>query len=293
MALLSGRIMQSISGFYYVEAADRLYECKAKGSFRNKRISPLVGDLVTIETDGDKGTVVEIAERKNSLIRPPVANIDVLFITASVADPKPNLFVIDKLSAFAVYNKITPVILFSKCDLGIADELLDIYKKSPFQVICCSAYNNNGADEILEIISGKVCAFTGNSGVGKSSILNMLDSELSLETNEISSKLGRGRHTTRSVSLYRIHDGLIADTPGFSSFDFEKITEKIFKEELPDCFPEFAEYSDECRFGLSCAHINDKGCAVVDAVNNNLISVQRHESYKRMYEEVKNFKKWD
>lgn len=292
MALLSGRIMQSISGFYYVEAADRLFECKAKGSFRNKRISPLVGDIVKIETDGDKGTVIEINERKNSLIRPPVANIDVLFIVASVSDPKPNLFVIDKLSAFAVHNNIKPVILFSKCDLGIDDNLVDVYRKSPFQVICCSSYNNYGADEIFDIISGKVCAFTGNSGVGKSSILNMLDPQLTLETNAISNKLGRGKHTTRSVSLYCIRDGFIADTPGFSYIDFEKITEKIYKDDLPDCFPEFADFVDNCRFGVSCAHINDKGCAVIEAVKNNLISEQRHESYKKMYEEVKNFKKW-
>lgn len=292
MALLSGRIMQSISGFYYVEAADRLFECKAKGCFRNQRISPLVGDIVKIATDGDKGTVIEICERKNCLIRPPVANIDILFIVASVSDPKPNLFVIDKLSAFAIYNKITPVIIFSKCDLGVDEKLIDVYRKSPFRVICCSSYNNYGADEIIDIISGKVCAFTGNSGVGKSSILNMLDPKLTLETNEISNKLGRGKHTTRSVSLYRIMDGLVADTPGFSYIDFEKTTEKILKDDLAECFPEFAEFSDNCRFGMSCAHINDKGCAVIEAVRNNIISEQRHESYKKMYEEVKKFKKW-
>lgn len=292
MALLSGRIMQSISGFYYVEAADRLFECKAKGSFRNQRISPLVGDIVKIATDGDKGTVIEICERKNCLNRPPVANIDILFIVASVSDPKPNLFVIDKLSAFAIYNKITPVIIFSKCDLGVDEKLIDVYRKSPFRVICCSSYNNYGADEIFDIISGKVCAFTGNSGVGKSSILNMLDPQLTLETNEISNKLGRGKHTTRSVSLYRIMDGLVADTPGFSYIDFEKTTEKILKDDLAECFPEFAEFSDNCRFGMSCAHINDKGCAVIEAVRNNIISEQRHESYKKMYEEVKKFKKW-
>lgn len=293
MALLPGRIMQSISGFYYVEAADRIFECKAKGSFRNKRISPLVGDIVKIETDGEKGTVIEISERKNSLIRPPVANIDLLFVIASVADPKPNLYVIDKLSAFAVYNKIEPVIVFSKCDLGMPEELLSIYDKSTFRVVCCSAHNNVGADEIKKLIAGKICAFTGNSGVGKSSILNMLDPDLLLETNEISNKLGRGKHTTRSVSLYRIEDGFIADTPGFSYLDFEKTTEKIFKDELPNCFPEFAEYTEKCKFGLSCSHVNDKGCSVVEAVKNNLIAYQRHESYVKMYDEVKNFKKWE
>lgn len=293
MALLSGRIMQSISGFYYVEAADEIYECKAKGVFRNKRIAPLVGDNVKIETDGNKGTVVTIEERKNSLIRPPVANLDLLFIVSSIADPKPNLYVIDKLSAFAVYNRIEPVILFSKCDMGSCDELVDIYSKTGFTVLRCSSYANEGAEDIKRLISGKVAAFTGNSGVGKSSILNMLDPELFLETNEISNKLGRGKHTTRSVSLYRIADGLIADTPGFSYLDFEKTSEKIFKEDLPDCFPEFCNYADDCKFGPSCSHTCDKGCAVIEAVNNCFISAERHNSYIKMYDEVKNFKKWE
>ncbi len=293
MALLSGRIMQSISGFYYVEAADEIYECKAKGVFRNKRIAPLVGDNVKIETDGNKGTVVTIEERKNSLVRPPVANIDLLFIVSSIADPKPNLYVIDKLSAFAVYNRIEPVILFSKCDIGSPDELVDNYKKTGFTVLCCSSYDNVGGEKIKQLISGKIAAFTGNSGVGKSSILNMLDPKLFLETNAISNKLGRGKHTTRSVSLYRIADGLIADTPGFSYLDFEKTSEKIFKEELPDCFPEFGDYVDDCKFGPSCSHTCDKGCAVIEAVQNGYVSLKRHESYVKMYDEVKNFKKWE
>lgn len=293
MALLSGRIVQSISGFYYVEAADCIYECKAKGNFRKKNISPLVGDFVDIITDGDKGTVTEIKERKNFLIRPPVANIDILFIVASVDNPKPNIYVIDKLSAFAAYHNIEPVIVFSKCDLAECDGLMEEYSKTCFKTVRCSAEKNYGISEIIDIVSDKVCAFTGNSGVGKSSILNAINPELGLATNDISNKLGRGKHTTRTVSLYRIGNGYIADTPGFSAIDFEKLTERIYKEELSECFPEFSDYTDKCQFGSSCSHISDKGCAVTNAVKEGFLSASRHESYVRMFNEVKDFKKWN
>lgn len=293
MSLLNGRIIQSISGFYFVEAADAVFECKAKGSFRKKNITPLVGDNVIIETVEDKGTVVEILDRKNSLVRPPVSNIDLLFIVASVEDPKPNLYVIDKLTAFAIYNGIEPVIVFSKCDLADADDFFEIYKKSGMKVICCSSEKNEGIDAIREMISGKVCAFTGNSGVGKSSILNVIAPELELPTASISSKLGRGKHTTRTVSLYKLCGGYVADTPGFSSVDLELSTERIYKDELPDCFPEFGNFTDSCKFSLSCSHVTDKGCAVLEAVESGQIAKERHESYVRMYNEVKNFKKWE
>lgn len=293
MSLITGRIIQSISGFYYVEAADAVFECKAKGSFRRKNISPLVGDIVDIEINNDKGTVSKIYDRKNYLIRPPVANIDVLFIIASVENPRPNLYVIDKMSAFARFHNIEPVIVFSKCDLGDVSVFKSIYEKTDMKVLCCSALENSGINDFNSIIKGKVCAFTGNSGVGKSSILNALMPELALETNTISNKLGRGRHTTRSVSLYRINEGYIADTPGFSSVDFENSTEKIYKDELADCFTEFASFNNNCKFAVNCAHINDKGCCVVQAVKDGIIAKERHDSYVRMYEEVKNFKKWE
>lgn len=293
MSEISGRIIRSISGFYYVEAADAVFECKAKGSFRKKSITPLVGDVVTIETVDDKGTIISVHERKNSLQRPPVANIDVLFIISSVEDPKPNLYVIDKLSAFAVFHNIEPVIVFSKADLASCDDYLDIYNKSRFNTISCSSADLTGVEKIKSLIKGNVCAFTGNSGVGKSSLLNAISPELSLPTNEISTKLGRGKHTTRSVSLYRVADGFVADTPGFSSIDLESISERIYKDELPSCFPEFSDFTDGCKFSVSCSHVTDKGCAVIQAVKDGLISQQRHESYKRMYSEVKNFNKWD
>ncbi len=293
MSLIKGRIIQAISGFYFVEAADAVFECKAKGNFRKKNITPLVGDYVMIDTVENKGTVTEILDRKNSLIRPPVANIDILFIVASVEDPKPNLYVIDKLTAFAVFNNIEPVIVFSKCDLADVSNYKEIYSKSNIKVLCCSSLNNQGIESIVEMFKGKTCAFTGNSGVGKSSILNVISPELSLPTADISSKLGRGRHTTRTVSLYKLGGGYVADTPGFSSLDFEMTTERIYKEELPGCFPEFEKFSDCCKFSLSCSHTTDKGCAVIDAVNSGIIARERHESYVRMYGEVKNFKKWE
>lgn len=289
----NGIIMHSISGFYYVEAAGFVYECKAKGTFRKEKISPLTGDHVQFEPDGDKGFITSIEQRKNFLVRPPVANLDRLFIVASADKPKPNLYVIDKLTAFSVYHHIEPVIVFSKTDLAGVSQYVKIYETSGFPVICCSAETGEGMDSLKESLRDGINAFTGNSGVGKSSILNALLPELKLETNEISEKLGRGKHTTRSVRLYRFANALLADTPGFSSIDFEENGEKIMKEDLPFCFPEFEAFTDQCKFSISCAHVSDKGCGVRKAVEEGKISPQRHQSYCRMYEEVKNFKSWE
>jgi ribosome biogenesis GTPase len=290
---LHGIIMHSISGFYYVEAAGFVFACKAKGAFRKDKTSPLVGDGVSLETDGDTGFIVRIDPRKNFLVRPPIANLDKLFIVSSADRPKPNLYVIDKLTAFSVYHHIEPVIVFSKTDLADVSEYVDIYRSAGFQVLCCSAKTGEGMEKISDAISQGINAFSGNSGVGKSSLLNYLLPELSLETNEISDKLGRGRHTTRSVRLYRYRGGCIADTPGFSSIDFEENGERIMKEELASCFPEFEAYTSACTFFPSCSHTVDKGCAVLKAVQDGKISAQRHQSYCRMYEEVKDFKSWN
>ena len=290
---LQGIIMHSISGFYYVEAAGFVYMCKAKGAFRKDKLAPLVGDRVWMEPDGEKGFIISIEPRKNFLIRPPIANIDKLFVTASADQPKPNLYVIDKLTAFAVYHNIEPIIVFSKTDLADVSACSEIYRKAGFLVICCSSVSGDGFDELKIALSDGVNAFSGNSGVGKSSLLNMLIPELDLETNEISDKLGRGKHTTRSVRLYHYGNGLIADTPGFSSIDFEENGEKIFKEELASCFPEFEQFTSLCKFFPSCSHTVDKGCAVRKAVDDGWICKERHESYCRMYEEVKNYKPWD
>ena len=285
--------MHSISGFYYVEAAGFVYECKAKGAFRKDKTAPLVGDRVLFEPDGEKGFIIRIEPRKNYLVRPPIANLDKLFIVASADRPKPNLYVIDKLTAFAVYHKIEPIIVFSKTDLADISPFADTYVQAGFSVFACSAVSGEGMELLSDAIATGINAFSGNSGVGKSSILNYFLPDLSLETNEISDKLGRGKHTTRSVKLYRYRDGCIADTPGFSSIDFEENGERIMKEDLAACFPEFEAYTSDCRFFPSCSHTVDKGCAVVKAVHDGQISIQRHQSYCRMYDEVKGFKHWN
>ncbi len=292
-SIMNGIIMHAISGFYYVEAAGFVYECKAKGAFRKEKRSPLVGDRVLIETSGNNGFITQIEPRKNFLVRPPIANLDTLFIVVSADRPKPNVYVIDKLTAYAAYHKIDPVIVFSKTDLADVASLAEVYRKAGFRVLCCSAVTGEGMEQLEQTVSCGISAFTGNSGVGKSSILNCLLPGLQLETNEISDKLGRGKHTTRSVQLYHSGEGLIADTPGFSSLDFEENGEKIPKDQLAFCFPEFHDYLDRCRFYPSCSHTVDKGCAVLAALHAGELSGQRHQSYCRMYEEIKNMKEWD
>lgn len=290
---LSGRIIYSLSGFYYVEAADAVFECKARGSFRNKKIIPLTGDYVTFNADGKKGIITDIAERKNSLLRPPVANVDKLFIVSSLVNPEPDFYLIDKMSAIAVKKGIEPVIVFSKCDLADSEYFSEVYRLTPFKVICCSAVTEQGLNSIKECLNGNTCVFTGNSGVGKSSLLNALSPELSLKTNEISLKLGRGRHTTRAVHLYKIAGGMAADTPGFAVLEADSADERIEKDELAACFPEFLPFTESCRFMSSCSHIADKGCAVVQAVADGIISQERHASYSKMYSEIKERKKWE
>lgn len=291
--MLEGRLIKGIGGFYYVEAADAIYECKARGVFRKQKITPLVGDIVLITiNDNSENTIDEIKERKNSLVRPALANLDQLFVVASVVDPAINTTVIDRIIAIAEYKHIEPVVVLTKIDLS--DEYMkyyDIYTKAGFRVILCDNSTGCGSDEVKAMLAGKVSAFTGNTGVGKSSLLNAIDSSLSIETGETSKKLGRGKHTTRHCELFRVADGYIADTPGFSSVDFERC-EKILKKDLPYCFREFEPYLDKCKFQTNCAHISDKGCAVAEAVNRGLISTERHESYIDLYNEVKDIKEW-
>lgn len=274
-------------------ANDTVYECKARGSFRNQKITPLVGDDVEISINTNaENTIDKIAERKNSLVRPPLANLDTLFIVASIVDPKINTLIIDKLIAIAEYKHIEPVIVFTKTDLEQDyARYKDIYTKAGFKVIVCDNPKGTGADEIRAMLSGKISAFTGNTGVGKSTLLNNISPALSLETGETSKKLGRGRHTTRHCELFSIAGGYIADTPGFSSLDFERC-EKILKDDLPYCFREFEPYLNDCKFITSCSHTNDKGCAVCSAVERGEISKSRHESYIAMYNDVKDIKEW-
>ncbi|MBQ9532139.1 MAG: ribosome small subunit-dependent GTPase A [Eubacterium sp.] len=287
-----GKIVKGIGGFYYVDADDVIYECKARGNFRNKNQSPLVGDNVEFSiNENAENRIEKIFERKNSLVRPPLANLDVLFIICSLVDPKINLQITDRLIAVAEYKNIEPVIVLTKTDLdGDYQKYIDIYEKAKIKAFVVDNTDFSGADEFKDLMSGKVCAFTGNTGVGKSTLLNNLFPELELETGETSKKLGRGKHTTRHSELYKLCGGYIADTPGFSSLDIQRY-DKILKEDLPQCFREFREYLGDCRFN-SCTHINDKGCAVCRALEEGKISPSRHSSYVAMYNEVKDIKEW-
>ncbi|MBO5333388.1 MAG: ribosome small subunit-dependent GTPase A [Clostridia bacterium] len=287
---LKGIITKGIGGFYYVEVANAIYECKARGIFRKNRISPLVGDVVEISVNENaENTIDSILERKNSLIRPPVSNIDNLLIVVSTVDPKPNFYVIDKLIAVAEHKNIEPYIIISKTDLSSYSEIVNNYKDAGLNLIVLDS--EESYEKIKEIMKDKTSAFTGNSGVGKTTLLNKLDSSLNLSTGAISDKLGRGRHTTRQAQLFRVCGGYVIDTPGFSSLDFEKV-EIIKKDELQYCFREFKEYLGTCKF-TSCAHVNDKGCSICQAVKDGKISESRHNSYIQMYNQAKEIKEWE
>ncbi len=287
----TGIIVKLTGGFYYVQAGDVLYECKARGSFRNKDISPVVGDKVKIAVMEDGyHSIEEILPRKNFLVRPALANLDALIIVVSATEPVPNTVIIDKLTAASLSLGIMPYIVFSKTDLENVDALVDVYIKAGFRTFQYSDGDQASVELLRSELSSKLIAFIGNSGVGKSTLINNLYPDLSLETGQISKKLGRGRHTTRTVEIFRTSDGYIADTPGFSTIDLERY--KLWeKEKLMYCFPEFENYLSDCQF-TSCMHICEKGCAVLDAVHRGEIAESRHRSYVEMYNEVKDIKPW-
>lgn len=291
---VTGIILKGIGGFYYVEAAKQVYECKARGVFRKEHITPLVGDQVVITLSGDDSynSIDEILPRKNVLRRPPVANIDQLFIVVASCQPVPNALVIDRLSAMAIKADIEPIIVLNKADLKDVSDWQATYQKAGFKTIVASGATGRGADEIRSLLSGKISAFTGNTGVGKSTLLNCVDPSLGLATQEISQKLGRGKHTTRESTLLKVAGGYVADTPGFASLDFDK-SDLITKDELADCFPEFSPFVTECKFYPSCRHQNDKGCAVRAAVEAGIIAASRYQSYQLLYEEVKDIGDWE
>lgn len=287
-----GIIIKGIGGFYYVETSEGLFECKARGVFRKSGIKPLAGDRVQISiNDKAENTIEKIYDRKNSLDRPPVANVDKLFIVSSVCEPKPVLLIIDRLTALAVINKIEPIVVFTKTDLDNASAYVEIYKKAGIKSFAVSCVNGDGVDLVKNELKGCISAFCGNTGVGKSSLLNAIDETLSLKTGEISDKLGRGRHTTRHSEMIKVEGGYVADTPGFSSFDIEE-NEIILKDDLPYAFKEFEDYLGKCKF-TSCLHVKDKGCRILQAVEEGDIPVSRHESYCAMMEEAKSVKEWE
>ncbi len=290
---MTGILIKAISGFYYVSCDGKVYECKARGNFRNAGISPVVGDMVEFDlTDSTHGVVQKICKRKNLLIRPLVANIDKLFIVSAYSTPAPDTLMIDRLSALAVFNNIKPIIVFNKSDMGDFSKFYDIYSKSGFKTYVVSAKEDIGIDKLKLEMQNSVCAFSGNSGVGKSSLLNALFSELNLKTGEVSDKLGRGRHTTRHTELFFVGDGAyVVDTPGFATVD---TNENLFdfKQSLAECFPDFVEHLGECKFS-SCSHTCEKGCKILEAVNTGKIQKSRHDSYVALYSELKNVEAWN
>jgi len=291
METKQGILMKSIGGFYYVRCDDKEYECKARGSFRKSGNSPCVGDKVKIVIPDDGFSAIEeILPRKNKLKRPALANIDVLVIVCSTVDPSPNYAIIDKMTAAAVNNNMTPVIVVSKNDLKNGEKIVNIYRNSEIQVFKCSPEDTAEAENLCDFLKGKVTAFTGNSGVGKSTLLNMMFPNLQLETGKISQKLGRGRHTTRVVELFELDGCFVADTPGFSTVDLQRY-EMIDKTQLQYCFPEFQKYLGECQF-TSCSHTCEKGCRILQALSDGEIEESRHRSYVSMYNEVKDIKSW-
>ena len=289
---LEGLIIKGIGGFYYVEAADTVYTCIARGKFRKQKVTPYAGDHVKIFVDDDKtGYIDKIADRKNYLFRPPVANIDRLFIISSIIEPSPDTQIIDKSIAAAELKGIEPILIITKTDMNDADTIEWIYSKAGIKVVSVSSVTNEGIGEVGELLQGCISAFTGNSGVGKSTLLNAIFPNFDIKTAEISQKLGRGKHTTRDVELYKIgENAYVADTPGFSSFDSES-NELIDKDNLVFGFREFESYLGKCKF-TSCSHTCEKGCEILRAVNEGEITKSRHESYKAIYNEVKDIKPW-
>lgn len=290
---MTGIIVKALSGFYYVSSGDETYECKARGNFRKNGVSPLVGDSVDFEKTSEKtGVVDKVLPRKNCLVRPPVANIDKLFIVSSYTSPQPNTYLIDKMTVIAEYNGIEPIIVFNKCDMGDFETFRKIYEKAGFKTYVVSAEDGVGIEELKTEMQGSISAFTGNSGVGKSSILNRILGSGKIATGEVSDKLGRGRHTTRHTELYKLSfGGFVADTPGFSSLELD-YTDFELKEKLEYCFSDFDEFLGECKFS-SCTHTKENGCAIINAVKNGEIEKTRHESYIQLFEEMKDLKPWE
>lgn len=282
-----GLILESLGGLYTVETESGTVQLKARGIFRKDGLSPCAGDRCIVEG----GVISGIEERKNSIIRPPLANLDLMVFVISTCEPSPNLTLLDKFIAVCEYKSIKPMIAITKVDLKECGNIPGIYSRIGIPTVVCDYSDPESLVPVKEAVKGRICAFTGNTGAGKSTLLNHIAPELELKTAEISRKLGRGRHTTRVSRLYRLFGGYIADTPGFSSFETMQYA-VILKDELKYCFREFEEYEGKCRFA-DCNHIGEKGCAVAAAAENGDIAKSRYESYLEMFEEAKNIKEWE
>ena len=286
------RIIKALSGFYYVQTEDGVVECRARGRFRRQDQSPLVGDFVRITRQGDKGVLEALLPRKNAFIRPAVANIDQLVVLASCAIPVTEPFLIDRVLAIAQLQNVPALVVVNKDDLAPAQPLAEIYRRAGVPVLVTSAETGEGIEALREALAGKLSCLTGNSGVGKSCLLNRACPQLQLPVGEVSEKLGRGRHTTRHIELYSLGSNtFVADTPGFSAFDTERM-ELVHKEQLQYAFPEFAPYLGHCQFP-DCAHRKEPGCAVRKALAEGKIGQTRYSSYERLYELASQLKEWE
>lgn len=288
----TGRIVRSLSGFYDVQTPAGVVTCRGRGSLRRGGESPLTGDMVEINVEGGKGMVERILPRKNAFVRPAVANVDALVVFAANVNPVTEPFLIDRVAAIAGDQGVEVYICINKCDLDPAVDLERIYTRAGFPVIRASAQTGEGVAQLRSLLSGKLTAFTGNTGVGKSSMLNALCPGLELATGQVSQKLGRGRHTTRHVELFALDDNTyVADTPGFASFDTEQM-EIILKENLQYAFRDFAPYLGECQFH-DCSHRAEPGCAVRRAVEAGEIEASRYQSYLQLYDQYSRIKIWE
>lgn len=288
----SGTIIRALSGFYDVDTGSGIIRCRARGKLRKLGITPLVGDRAIFQSSGDSGYLQEILPRRNSFIRPAVANVDVLVMMGCQVNPVTEPFLIDRVAAIAAAQGVETLLLLTKCDLDPADELYAIYQQAGIPVLRTSAETGLGVEEVRQRLKGKLAAFTGNSGVGKSTMLNALFPEANMATGEVSDKLGRGRHTTRHVELFTLPDGTrIMDTPGFSSFDTDRM-ELGTADSLARSFPEFRPYLGHCRFD-DCSHVREQGCAVLEALHAGKIGESRHSSYVHLYEKIKEYKEWE
>ena len=288
----TGRIVRSLSGFYDVQTEDGIVTCRGRGNLRKGNQIPLTGDMVEITVEHGKGMVEKILPRKNRFIRPAVANVDALVVFAANVNPVTEPYLIDRVAAIAGDQSVQVIICINKCDLDPAVDLEKIYRNAGFCVIRASAQTGEGVEQLRQLLQGKVTAFTGNTGVGKSSMLNRLCPNLALATGEVSEKLGRGRHTTRHVELYPLdEETYVADTPGFSSFDTDQM-DVLLKENLQYAFTDFAPHLGQCQFH-DCSHRAEPGCRIRQCVDTGEIEKTRYDSYLRLYEKACQIKPWE